>query len=123
MKFISLVLMFALCCVLPGCKSDDDYVEVAEVIPVVFIEGDADSFYVRNGPRFQKIEPLIEYLKKNHDRVVLREADKSIMFQQKLTDIFVRNGIAVEKYIPFLTPEEAAEAAENKKKEAETLTF
>ncbi len=122
MKFLSFVLMLTLCCVLAGCKSDEDYIEVAEVTPVVFIEGDANSFYIRNGPRFQKIEPLIEYLKKNHDRIILREADKSIIFQKKLTAIFVRNGITVEKYIPFLTPEEAAEAAENKK-EAETLTF
>ena len=118
MKFTHILLLALLGATLAGCRHQETFVEEPEpeTAPIVFIDGNAEAFYIKNGPRFENADSLIKYLKNNYNRIVLRETDKPVPFSEKLVKLFDQNGIAVEEYIHLYPPEQ-------KKQSEESLTF
>lgn len=123
MKFTHILLLTCLAVTLAGCRQQDAAIEESEPesTPVVFIDGNAEAFYIKNGPRFENVDSLIPYLKKNYNRIVLRETDKPVPFSEKLVRIFTQNGVAVEEYISLYPPAEKKQP--EKKQPEESLKF
>ncbi len=117
MKFTHILLLTCLAVMLAGCRQQETSIEELEpeTTPVVFIDGNVDAFYIKNGPRFENVDSLIKYLKKNYNRIILRETDKPVPFSEKLVRIFTQNGVAVEEYISLYPPSEKKQPEESLK--------